>query len=77
MTDVAKIQRGNLLSLLWQDMFAKKIATIRNYKMPLRSMGFLGQHNNPLRQEKNRVMREKGITGKQYRRLMKAQRRAA
>jgi hypothetical protein len=40
-------------------------------------MGFIGQHTNKLRQEKNRVMREMGFTGKQYRNHIKLQRRQA
>lgn len=77
MDEIAKLKRGNRLSLLFQELFQKRVEMLRLRMTPIKTMGFLGQHTNSLRQEKNRVMREMGFTGKQYRNHIKLQRRQA
>ena len=55
---------SNNLSDLYQKMADKKIS--------LPTKGFAGQHTNPHRQNKNKMMRALGIkTGKAYRKYVK------
>jgi hypothetical protein len=71
-TEMVKVKRGNMLSNLWEDIFKKKLDYVKT--RPL-IQGYLGQHTNPARQAKNKIMREEGLTGKQYRKRMKSLRR--
>ena len=73
-TEMVKVKRGNMLSNLWEDIFKKKFDYVKT--RPL-IQGHLGQHTNPARQAKNKIMREEGLTGKQYRKRMKSLRRTA
>jgi hypothetical protein len=67
---------GNKLSLLWEELFRKKIERLNNAMAPIRTMGFLGQRINPKRQSRNKTMKALGIkTGKAYRRYEKQVRR--
>lgn len=62
------------LEELWKSMFQAKFERLNS--KPLFTMGFLGQHTNPLRQSRNKTMRALGIrTGKAYRRYEKQIRR--
>ena len=70
--EMIKVKRGNMLSNLWDDIFEFRL---RKAHTRVQVQGHLGQHTNPLRQEKNKVMRENGFTGKQYRKYIKEQRR--
>jgi hypothetical protein len=75
MTELVKVKRGNALSDLWDAIWKKKQETFLYLKEHAHDFGgFLGQHTNPDRQRKLAVMREKGITGKQYRRQVKRER---
>lgn len=71
-SEMIKVKKGNMLSNLWNDIFKSKLDKL---KIPRINMGFLGQHTNPARQQKNEVMKKFGWTGKQYRRHMKKIRR--
>lgn len=70
--EMIKVKRGNMLSNLWSDIFEYRLNKARTR---VQVQGHLGQHTNPERQQKNKVMREKGFTGKQYRKYIKEQRR--
>lgn len=70
MSELEKVKRKNLLSQLFDEIFQAKI---KKYT-PTPVMEFAGQHFNQVRQAKNKIMRERKITGKQYRRLIKNQR---
>lgn len=72
MTEMVKIKRENALSKLWQEIFEKKMKKSLNSGY---TVGFTGQHHNPERQRKNKAMKELGMTGKQYRRHLKKERR--
>ncbi|PKN20917.1 MAG: hypothetical protein CVU71_03820 [Deltaproteobacteria bacterium HGW-Deltaproteobacteria-6] len=69
--EIAKVKRGNALSLLFQEIFQKRMAKLAEAKTRFMTMGFLGQHTSTDRQRKNAIMKEKGFTGKQYRRYVK------
>lgn len=70
-----KIRRGNALSLLYQELMETLLT--KSKKQPEKVMGFLGQHTSNSRQTKNKIMLERGLTGKQYRDFIKQQRREA
>jgi hypothetical protein len=73
--EMVKVKRGNWLSDLWEEIFLGKMRTLK--REPLPYYGPVEQRINPDRQKKLAVMREQGITGKQYRRRLKLQRRLA
>lgn len=71
-----KLTRGNALSLLYQEFMTKLMEKAKK-RPELKTMGFMGQHTSRLRQAKNKIMMECALTGKQYRKLIKQQRREA
>ena len=71
--ELVKVKRGNALSNLWDEIFKKKIQML--YRPLVPNYGPVEQRFSPDRQRKKAVMREQGITGKQYRAQLKRQRR--